>query len=69
MALGAAMPAGFGSSGSLQALDCPVGDLEPACGAATLVVSTACSQGVPNIGTVGPITLKVDGGPLVVCPI
>ncbi|HUR77354.1 MAG TPA: hypothetical protein VMZ22_05370 [Acidimicrobiales bacterium] len=62
---------GPGSGGATPAaLDCPVGALEPACGAANPVVGTVCGNPIPSLPTVGPVSVRIDnGGPIVACPV
>jgi hypothetical protein len=62
------VPSGLGVGESLQALDCPGAGLESVCGAANLVVSTACYTPLPGLPTVGVVTIDVEGGAPVQCP-
>ena len=68
VALAALLPSAFGSTASIRALDCPVAGLATACGAADLVISTVCNPALPEVPTVGPVTIDVDGGGILVCP-
>lgn len=65
---GAVVPGNLGG-GSVQALDCPVGQLSQACGAVDLVVATVCSNTTPAVPTIGPVTIDIEGGAPVQCPI
>ncbi|MEY2425845.1 MAG: hypothetical protein QOI61_1417 [Actinomycetota bacterium] len=61
-------PGGLGTTGSMQALTCPTSGLATACGAADLVIATVCSNPYPPVGTIGPVTIHIEGGAPVACP-
>jgi hypothetical protein len=62
------VPSGLGTGESLQALDCPGAGLDSACAAANLVVGTACYTPLPAVGTIGFVTIDVEGGAPLQCP-
>lgn len=62
------VPSALGSGESVQAIACPAAGLESACGAANVVVSTACYTPLPRLPSLGVVTIDVEGGAPVQCP-
>jgi len=62
-------PSGLGASATAQAITCPVSQLATVCGAADLVVSTACYTPLPDVPSIaGVITIDLEGGAPLQCP-
>ncbi len=68
LVLAALVPSGLSTTGSVQALDCPAAGLATACSGVGLVVGTACTNPYPPVGTIGSVTIDIEGSAPVDCP-
>jgi hypothetical protein len=64
------VPTGSAPTAATMALGCSdVGPAAPACPVVNTAVAAVCYGSVPvDVGTVGPLTVHLDGVPTVQCP-